>query len=100
MLEEQANRNLMTLNKDKCKSCSSDRINPCTIQAGASLAGSNSPGSDLVKSRPRRSQHHALGAMKVNSVLGCVNRTIASRSSKVIIPPYSALIRLHLEPSF
>lgn len=78
--EERANRNLMTFNKDKCKACTSDRLNPCTVQAGASLAGSNSPGGrDLVSSRLQRSQHHALGAMKVNSVLGCVNRTIASR---------------------
>ena len=82
----------MTFNEDKCK--------PCTIQAGASLAGSNSPARDVVSSRLQRSQHHVLGTMKVNGVLGCVNRTIASRSSKVIIPLYSALIRLHLEPSF
>ncbi|KAK4820672.1 hypothetical protein QYF61_003080 [Mycteria americana] len=99
-LEERANSSLMTFNKDKCKSCTSDRLNPYTVQAGASLAGSNSPGRDLVSSRLQTSQHHALGAMKVNSVLGCVNRTIAGRSSKVIIPLYSALIRLHLEPSF
>jgi len=99
-LKEGANRNLMTVNKDKCKSSTSGRLNPCTVQAGASLAGSNTPGRDLVSRGLQRSQHHAVGARKVNSVVGCVNRTIASRSSKVIMLLYSALIRLHLEPRF
>lgn len=35
--------------------------------------------------------------MKPNSTLHCINKSLASRLRKVVVSPYSALIRPHLE---
>ncbi|PKU41432.1 hypothetical protein llap_8260 [Limosa lapponica baueri] len=51
----------------------------------------------LVDEKLNMSCQCALAAQKANHILGCIKRSGASRSRKVILPLFSALLRPHLE---
>ena len=51
----------------------------------------------LIVSKLNMSQQCVLAAKAANSILCCINSSVAIRSRKVIIPLYLALIRPHLE---
>ena len=60
---------------------------------GADLLEKSSTEKDLVST----SQQCALVTKKTNVILGCINKSMASRSKEVILPLYSALVRPCLE---
>ena len=51
----------------------------------------------LVDGKLAMNQHRALTAQKANCILGCIERSVASRAREVILPIYCVLVRPHLE---
>jgi len=100
-LESWAERKLMKFSKGKCSVLHLGRNNPMQQYR---------PRTDLLESSSAErhlgvleddeftvSQQCALAAKKANGILGCIKKSVASRSREVLLPLYSALVRPHLE---
>ncbi|GAB0188034.1 cAMP-dependent protein kinase inhibitor alpha [Grus japonensis] len=96
-LERWVHANRMKLNKAKCKVLHVGRGNP---EHNYWLGGEWIEEKDLgmlVDKKFNMSWQCALAAQKANCILGCIKRSVPSRSREVILPLYSALMRPHLE---
>ncbi|GAB0185518.1 mitochondrial enolase superfamily member 1 [Grus japonensis] len=94
-LESWAERNLKKFNKGQCRVLHLGRNNPQhQYRLGVDLLGSSTAEKDLgvlVDNKLSMSQQCALVAKKANGILGCTEKSMASRLREILLPLYSAL---------
>uniref|UniRef100_A0A8C3K652 Reverse transcriptase domain-containing protein n=1 Tax=Calidris pygmaea TaxID=425635 RepID=A0A8C3K652_9CHAR len=100
-LEGWARKNLMRFNREKCRVLHLVKKNVrYQYRLGVDLLEATTEEKDLgvlVDSKMTMSKQCALVARKANGILGCIGKSVASRSREVILPLYSALVRPQLE---
>ncbi|KFQ04404.1 hypothetical protein N329_07954, partial [Haliaeetus albicilla] len=100
-LERWTRVNLMKFNKAKCKVLHMGQGNPKRkYRVGDGWIESSPEEKDLgvlVDKKLNMTQQYVLAAQKANCILGCIQRSVTSRSREAILPLNSTLVRPHLE---